>query len=123
MQNRFPAKAWDVYLAKDPSYNEIAYAETANQAKMLVLNHKCKTDGELNNDPDLEYIDLNAKRLKCIDGMARKPLVDIAITLIKKADWVWNLDVDGQDFPSEYCSADLKTKADEIEFRKNFDTY
>lgn len=121
--NELSYKAWNVYLAKDPSFNEITYAETANQAKMSVLNHKCKTDGELNNDSDLEYIDLNVQRLKSIDGMAKEPLVDIVITLIKKEDWTWSVWDDNQDLPIEFCSADLKTKADEIRFREYFERY
>lgn len=56
-----PYKAWDVFrLHGDGLEHEIAYADSRNEAKYKVLNHECKTDGELANDPDIEYLDLSS---------------------------------------------------------------
>lgn len=59
-----PYKAWDVFrLNGDGVEHEIAYADSRNEAKYKVLDHECKTDGELANDPDIEYLDLSSRRL------------------------------------------------------------
>lgn len=90
-----PELAWEVsnrYLGEDSI--EVVFADTRNIARSVVANNSsrgiCRTDVDLVNDPEIEYIDLNAKRLKIVDGMADEPLWSIALKLVKEAGWTWN---------------------------------
>lgn len=111
-----PYKAWEVFVIHhEDEGHEIAYADTRNEAKYKLLDGECKTCGDLCADSSLEYLDLNARRLKPCDGLGDEPLSVVLETAMKEEGWTCN--IDGVD----YTADDISDEESLEEFKSLFD--